>query len=177
MELIRLQDPADPRFGEAMGHYAVSFPPHEQRRASSQTAIMGDRDYHFYLLQEDGQAVGALLCWQEREFIYVEHFFIYPRFRGRGYGARALEELGRLGKTVILEIDPTVDEVSRRRKGFYLRQGFHPNPYPHVHPPYHRENEGHSLVILSSPRPISRAEYDRFNAYLRDRVMAGALEN
>lgn len=176
MELIRLQDPTDPRFREAMGHYAVGFPHHEQRRAPSQAAIMADGDYHFYLLQEDGQDVGALLCWQAPEFIYVEHFFVYPDCRGNGHGARALKELGKLGKTVILEIDPPVDEVSRRREGFYLRCGFHPNPYPHVHPPYHRGNEGHGLVILSAPRPISREEYDRFNAYLRDRVMAGALE-
>ena len=53
---------------------------------------------------------------------------------GRRYGAKALEELGRDGKTVVLEIDPPVDEIARRRQGFYQRCGFAVNPYPHVHP-------------------------------------------
>lgn len=176
LELDRLRDPADPRFKTAMSHYAASFPPHEQRRAGSQAAIMAEDAYYFYLLREGGEDVGALLCWQSGEFIYVEHFFIYSDCRGKGYGGRALTALGELGKVVILEIDPPVDEVARRREGFYLRCGFYPNPYPHVHPPYHRGKEGHTLVILSSPRPIGQGEYDRFNQYLQSRVMAGALD-
>lgn len=45
-----------------------------------------------------------------------------------------------------------------------------------VHPPYHRGNAGHELVVMSAPRPLTRAEYDAFARALRDAVMARAYE-
>jgi hypothetical protein len=101
----------------------------------------------------------------------VEHFCILPALRGRGCGQQALELLGQQGKTVILEIDPPVDEVSLRRRGFYLRCGFAENPFPHVHPPYHEGNHGHDLVVMSSPRSLTAAECGAFKTYLNDVVM------
>ena len=86
--------------------------------------------------------------------------------------AKALEVLGRDGKTVVLEIDPPVDEIARRRQGFYQRCGFAVNPYPHVHPPYRPEYPGHELVVLSSPRALTPAEYGAFACYLSAVVMA-----
>ena len=91
--------------------------------------------------------------------------------RGCGYGSRALELLGASGKTVILEIDPPIDEISIRRRGFYERAHFRANPYPHVHHAYHADCKGHELVIMSAPAPINQARYDAFNDYLRAVVM------
>ena len=91
---------------------------------------------------------------------------------GAAAGAKALEELGRDGKTVVLEIDPPVDDIARRRQGFYQRCGFAVNPYPHVHPPYRPEYPGHELVVLSSPRALTPAEYGAFACYLSAVVMA-----
>ena len=65
-----------------------------------------------------------------------------------------------------------MDDVSIRRKQFYTRCGFVENPYHHIHPPYHRGNQGHELVVLSSPAAISGEEYQRFRDYLERRVMA-----
>ena len=112
-----------------------------------------------------------MLCWETDNFIYVEHFCIEPDKRGCRYGSRALELLGAEGKTVILEIDPPVDEISIRRKGFYERAHFRANPYPHVHPAYHADCKGHELVIMSAPAPIDQAQYDAFNDYLCAVVM------
>ena len=64
-----------------------------------------------------------------------------------------------MGKTVILEIDPPKDEVSIRRKQFYERNSFIENPYFHIHPPYHKENQGHELLIMSSPIQITEEIY------------------
>ena len=73
---------------------------------------------------------------------------------------------------MVLEIDPPVDEIARRRQGFYQRCGFAVNPYPHVHPPYRPEYPGHELVVLSSPRALPPAEYGAFACYLSAVVMA-----
>lgn len=171
MRFERLTDCHDPRYEAARALYGKSFPRHEQREAASQAAILAHPAYRFNLIYDGDEFVGLLLCWETDDFIYVEHFCIEPGKRGRRYGSRALELLGAEGKTVILEIDTPVDEISIRRRGFYERAHFHANPHVHVHPAYHADCEGHALVVMSAPAPIDRAQYDAFNDYLRAVVM------
>ena len=64
-----------------------------------------------------------------------------------------------------------MSQVSIRRQHFYERCGFSANPYRHVHPPYRAGYQGHPLVVMTSPAPASREEYDRFAAYLGGTVM------
>lgn len=171
MQIIRLQSPDAPVFARAMALYALSFPRHEQRESPSQRAIMVRSAYHFGLLCEGDSFVGLLLYWETDAFLYVEHFCMLPERRGRGLGRQALALLEQEGKPVILEIDPPQDDIAKRRKRFYERAGFVENPYPHVHPPYHADCEGHDLVVMSFPRRLSQAEYDAFALYLREDVM------
>ena len=70
-----------------------------------------------------------------------------------------------------LEIDPPIDDISLRRKGFYERAGYRENPFTHVHPPYREGFAGHPLVVMSYPRQLEREEYDRFYQYLCSVVM------
>lgn len=170
-----VSSPLHPLYSRAMELYALSFPYHEQRRPSSQERILKNSEYNFLLIMDEGRFSGLMLCWETAGFIYVEHFCILPELRGRGIGAAALELLGRRGKTLILEIDPPVDDISRRRQGFYERAGFVSNCYEHVHPTYHQDCSGHSLVLMSSPRPLSPPEYRAFADYLSRVVMDGAL--
>ena len=172
MEWRRLTQPEEPAFGRAMALYEASFPRHEQRLPDEQRAVLSHPEYHFIQLFDGAEFVGLLLYWEAEDFRYVEHFCVRPELRGRRYGAKALEELGRDGKTVVLEIDPPVDDIARRRQGFYQRCGFAVNPYPHVHPPYRPEYPGHELVVLSSPRALTPAEYGAFACYLSAVVKA-----
>lgn len=176
MKLDRLTDPAHPLFARAMELYSISFPAHEQRLAASQRRILHDEAYHFDLVQTQDSFAGLLLYWEDPAFLYVEHFCILPALRGRGCGSRALELLQAKGKPVILEIDPPLDEIARRRKGFYERCGFAETPFAHLHPPYRQNAAGHELVVMSSPAPLTRAEYDRFAAFLNGRVMADVFD-
>ena len=175
MRFQQLRDAHHPMYDTALALYRSSFPPHEQRQLPSQTAILRDDEYHFTLIYDESLFVGLVLYWEHNGFIYVEHFCILPELRNKGYGQQVLTMLGQQGKTVILEIDPPVDAISLRRKGFYQRCGFAENPYPHVHPPYHKDNHGHELVVLSAPATITRETYDVFNHYLTHRVMANAF--
>src|SRR5699024_10581250 len=114
MELKRLTDPESPLFAPAMELYGISFPRHEQRLAASQRRILADEAYHFDLLWAEGAFAGLILYWEQPDYFYVEHFCVLPQLRGMGFGSRALELLQAKGKPVILEIDPPLDEVSRR---------------------------------------------------------------
>ena len=171
MHFERLTTDTDPRYPEAMALYQISFPLHEQRAEASQRAILSHTDYRFNLIMEGTSMVGILLCWETPAFFYVEHFCIRPALRGQRYGQRALELLHQQGKPVLLEIDPPVDAVSIRRKGFYERAGYQVNAFPHIHPPYHPEFSGHSLVMMSYPKPLTQDEYDTFFHYLKHTVM------
>ena len=74
-------------------------------------------------------------------------------------------------KILLLEIDPPGDVISKHRKKFYERCGFVQNSFSHIHPPYHKENGGHSLLIMSCPKQISQSIFDAFNQYLKNKVM------
>lgn len=174
MVFSRLTDARCPRFARAFSLYERSFPLHEQRLLRDQQAVLRHPEYHFFTIEEGGRFCGLLLCWETGNFVYVEHFAICEDLRGTGLGSRALHLLLQTPRTVILEIDPPEDEVSRRRKGFYLRAGFCENPYPHAHPPYRHGFEPHRLVLLSAPGPVTPAQYAGFNEYLRGTVMAFA---
>ena len=175
MNTERITSPLHPLYKRALELYQISFPLQEQREALSQTAILHDDAYHFDLIYDAGTFVGLVLYWETPEYIYLEHFCILPEMRNKKYGQRTLSLLKTQQKILILEIDPPIDAISVRRKGFYERCGFMENPYPHIHPPYHKENKGHEPVIMSSPAPISQAVYDAFHAYLRDKIMHHAF--
>lgn len=171
MRFERLSTRDHPMYEKALELYGISFPTHEQREATSQMKILRDDGYHFSLIYEDVSFIGLVLYWETNDFIYVEHFCILPEMRNRKYGQKVLEHLCQRDKTVILEIDPPVDVISVRRKRFYERNGFVENQYFHVHPPYHRGNVGHNLMIMSFPEKITQAEYDVFKNYLEHHVM------
>ena len=142
MEFERITAPAHPLYAKAIGLYKMSFPPHEQRA----------------------------LYWDIGGARYMEHLCVSPAMRNRRYGQKILEALR--DKPLILEIDPPGDDISRRRRGFYERCGFVENPYYHVHPPYHKGNAGHELVVMSCPSVLTPDEYAAFRDALENTVMA-----
>ena len=168
----RITSTEHPLYQKAMELYRISFPPHEQRETISQKEILSQGAYHFNAITEGGEFIGEVLCWEVAGALYIEHFCIQPSMRNRHYGQQALHMLQ--DKPLILEIDPPVDAISVRRKGFYERCGFVENPYRHIHPPYHAGNHGHDLVIMSSPRVLTREEYDVFSDFLKNTVMKNA---
>lgn len=120
--------------------------------------------------------VGIILYWEQEQFIFIKHFCILPEMRNKQYGQKTLSFLAKQGKTLILEIDPPKDDISKRRKGFYERCGFTENFFTHIHPPYHKINEGHELTIMTYPKQISQEIFDTFSHYLKNRVMKGLLQ-
>ena len=116
--------------------------------------------------------MGEILYWDIAEALYIEHFCVSPAMRNRHYGQRILSAYQ--STPLILEIDPPVDALCLRRKGFYERCGFTENPYAHVHPPYHPGNPGHRLVVMSSPEKLTPDAYERFYRFLLDTVMKHA---
>ncbi len=170
MNFERIASTENPFYADAVNLYKISFPIHEQREEASQNEILTNADYHFDVVCDNGKLIGEILYWDIGDFRYIEHFCILPSMRNQHYGQRILSALQ--DKSLILEIDPPIDAISQRRKGFYERCGFVENPYPHTHPPYHKGNSGHDLVVMSAPRILTPEEYEIFGQALRSVVMA-----
>ena len=171
MEHIRIIAPGDPGFDWLYDLYMQSFPVHEQRLRERQEGVLGHPEYHCDLLCQGETRVGLLMWWAGPGFRYVEHFCVRPELRGRRYGAKALEELGRDGKTVVLEIDPPVDDISIRRRHFYERLGFVANPYEYIHPSFRKPFTPHQLILMSYPGPLTYDEARGFADFVRETVL------
>lgn len=169
MKFERIVTPNHPLYADAIKLYKISFPLHEQREEASQTKILTNPQYHFDVVCDGDDFVGEILYWDIGKALYIEHFCVMPSKRNMRYGQKILSALK--DRSLILEIDPPSDAISLRRKGFYERCGFVENPYAHKHPPYHKECDGHNLVVMSSPEVLTPEEYEIFRKFLEDTVM------
>lgn len=172
MELIRIQDTAHPYFAQAWDIYEQSFPLCEQRPLAEHIRALADPAFHYNLLTDTGRLIGLLSWWEWESaegtpFRFGEHFAISPEMRGGGYGSQALEYLLGDGKRlVLLEIDPPVDDISRRREQFYLRNGLVTNyEYDHVHPSFRPATPVHRLFLMSWPRALTPGEFKEFQRF------------
>lgn len=168
----RITTTKHPLYADAINLYKISFPLHEQREEASQTEILGNPAYHFDAVCDGDTFIGEILYWNIDEFLYIEHFCVLPSMRNKHYGQKILAALQE--RPLILEIDPPVDEISQRRKAFYERCGFVKNSYSHIHPPYHKGNTGHDLIVMSSPKTLTPEEYETFRRVLHETVMLNA---
>ncbi|EIU7558287.1 GNAT family N-acetyltransferase [Providencia rettgeri] len=155
--------------------YDKAFPLYEQRSYQGRKAVLGQDDYYLYYFANSSIFVGFIGCWKINDYFYIEHFAISAELRGQGYGQKVLKQFcGNVGK-VILEIDPVIDEISKKRLNFYQHCGFQRNRYSHTHPSYYPENKPHQLEVLSYPSAISDDAYRLFAHQLQQTIMDNSL--
>ena len=83
---------------------------------------------------EDGRLRGITVSVTEGGTHFLLFFAIHPQFRGQGYGSAILEALKARYDSVVLNVEPLVDNAPnlpqrQRRFGFYTRCGFHDTGY------------------------------------------------
>lgn len=141
--MLRLQriHTADKALYDFMENLLVASFPAEEYRDLDQLRQYADSRETFrcnVILDEDDTPIGLFNYWDFGTFCYGEHFAIDPARRNGGLGKRALEELCRQvhPRPIVLEVEMPVEEMSRRRIGFYQRQGFTLWDKPYQQPPY-----------------------------------------
>ena len=159
------------KFDEVFSIMKKSFPQEEMRNYEGQKALLERDDYFIKTYMHEDEVAGFCANYKFDNFIYIEHLAVHPEVRGQKIGTKVLHELRELQKTLILEIDPPVDNISIKRLHFYENVGFKLNDYPHVHPAYRLEYKGHELKVLSYPQGISLHVFKIFRQYLNDTVM------
>lgn len=176
METTSLSDTQHPFYPAFRHLYTTSFPDFEQRSEAQQKLAFTTPGYRLDLYHRRDELLGFLSYWVFDDYIYIEHFAVNKEYRGQGYGSSILQAfISAHPLTIILEIDPVTDEQSAARLKFYKRCGFVTNIHPHIHPPYHKQYSGHSLLVLTVPKEINDETYARFSSDLAAFVMDPAL--
>lgn len=154
-----------------------AFPRAERRDAAWHHRALEDEDFHCCALNENGEFIGLACFWVNADFVYLEHLAMAEDKRGQGRGSSAMKQLQRdyAKFTIVAEVEPPVDDVTRRRCSFYEKSGFIRLPDEHVQPAYHPDTEPVPLLLYAYDARANeeemRALLPRFESYLRERVM------
>ena len=144
----------------------VSFSDDEYRPYDEQLALLEEPEYRIYYMP-----AGFLAVWEFESFIYIEHFAVDPSLRNSGTGSAMLQELVKqYQKPICLEVELPEDELTRRRIGFYERNGFVFNEYPYIQPPISKGKSPVPLRIMTYKSEITREEFQKMKEILYRRV-------
>lgn len=150
-----------------------SFPTDEYRAYEDQRASLDDPAYHPYVLRDEAQAISGLITvWDFDHFAYVEHLAVDPAQRCHGLGAFLLQQAQALHpKRFCLEVELPESELSRRRIGFYRRNGFALNDsYPYLQPSLGEGRRSIPLILMTTGGTASAGELDGIRDVLYARV-------
>ena len=152
-----------------------AFPPCEMRTYEGQKAVLKRPQYHLELrYDESGRVIAFLAWWQLSKACFVEHLAVSRQIRGGGVGGKLLDDFVGRHKEVVLEVEPAQTEVAARRIGFYKRHGFVLNEYPYMQPPMRKGEKGCPLLVMSSPKALSKEEFETVKEELYRTVYAFA---
>ncbi len=139
----------------------AAFPYEERRDWRDELNCFEHPEFHLVMLTENGEDVGFSAFWEYADFIFLEHLAVDENCRSNGIGTKFLTELKKRGKAIILEAEPPLTDLSKRRIEFYRRNGFFVNGFEYMQPSYHG-GAGVPLCILSCPEALTQAEFENF---------------
>ena len=161
-----LQRINETNFPEIYRIMQASFSDDEYRPYDEQLALFEEPEYRIYYMP-----AGFLAVWEFESFIYIEHFAVDPALRNSGTGSVMLQELVKqYQKPICLEVELPEDELTRRRIGFYERNGFVFNEYPYIQPPISKGKSPVPLRIMTYKSEITREEFQKMKEILYRRV-------
>jgi len=172
-KIHQIKNADDPHFDEFWKIYSASFPLNERRESDQQADVFKKPEYQVDIYLSDNHVIGFIAYWTTTNFIYIEHLAIAPEVRSEGFGSAILKPfIEREPIPVILEIEPIIIDLTRRRLKFYESLGFVPNDHLHYQPPYHTSDQPLHLVILTYPNQIDEAPYRQFAQFQKNTVMS-----
>jgi ribosomal protein S18 acetylase RimI-like enzyme len=142
-------------FDEFWTLYETSFPEDERRDRLSQRLLLENPRYRLIPYYKDDRMLAFLSLWNLNEFVFIEHFAVKENFRGNGYGSKIINSIKeQFGKKMVLEVEPPVDVVKKKRIKFYERLGFQLNDCHYIQPPYSKQQKALRMRLMSYPIPI-----------------------
>jgi ribosomal protein S18 acetylase RimI-like enzyme len=151
--------------------YLTAFPPNERRELDELKKQIYNENCNVNLIFAGEKIAGFVILWNFTDFVFPEHFAIEPGLRGLGTGEKTLSEIISLyQKTVILETELPADEISRRRIGFYERNGFHLLERQYFQPSYDGIKPEVEMKLMCSSANISPEKLEKYIQQIREKV-------
>ena len=137
-----------------------SFPPDERRSKNKQLEVFANPKYKAYVCKVDKKFAGVITAWQLDKIVFIEHFAVSKLLRNNGLGSKILTQFcNQYDETIVLEAEPPVTEIAKRRIAFYQRQGFLLNDYDYIQPAYDKDKKGVPLKIMSYGKTLTENEF------------------
>lgn len=152
--------------------YTESFPEVERRDFSLVRGLVKDEPkFIVYALSRENRYVGFITGWLFDGYTYAEHFAIDPSARNGGIGAEAMKQfLAFCGTPVVLEVEMPVDEMSKRRIGFYERLGFVLDHHVYFQPPYRKGEAFLEMRLMTHGKLDLEQSFERVKTIIHQNV-------
>ena len=155
---------------KAWNLYEESFPIAERRKLEDHLRASESEFFHPVSIWDEDQLIGIVFYWEWSSYRYIEYLAVNPELHGHGYGSQIIKKIRDSKYTIILEIDPLINELSVRRLQFYERAGFTLTPYRFMHLPYRLDGAPQELLILSYPQMITKEQHKNFLNFIDEHV-------
>lgn len=172
MEKLILKDESNVFYPQFLSLYDSSFPKFERRSHGALIETFKQKEFTQEIYVENSKLLALLSYWTFEKFVFLEYIAVDASLRGTGIGSKILGAfLAQLnGKACILEIDPPVDYISKKRLRFYEKLAFKQTPYKSVQT-YLKHDSGQVLEILSYPQVLAASEYENFARILKSVIL------
>lgn len=132
--------------------YEEAFPVEERRPTEEwKKMVVMNEAFSIFKIEFALRFVGFITIWKFSNFIYIEHFAVCDEFRNKGIGKEILKlVIKKSVSPIVLEVEPPIDELAKRRIHFYGRLGLFLDKTPYWQPPYSKKTDGVSLLLMTS---------------------------
>ena len=104
--------------------YLNSFPKEERFPFGILEECAKEKKSYLYAILDNETFVGMYFIVNCDNAYYLMYFSVIDTLRNKKYGSKILQDLKEKYGTLFLSIEQPVDELSIRRKNFYLKNGF-----------------------------------------------------
>ncbi|MBS4535653.1 GNAT family N-acetyltransferase [Clostridium sp. D2Q-14] len=151
--------------------YNSSFPEDEKRSIELQKKILKDSRYSFRPLKDKDEIVGFIAIWDLDDFIFIDHYAIDKKYRGKGYGKRFLKELlNEFNKMIVLEVEKPENDIAKRRIKFYEELNFYLNNFSYKQPAYEKNKKSVTLLVMTYPKSVDKDTFNKIKNKLYNDV-------
>ncbi|MBC5620775.1 MULTISPECIES: GNAT family N-acetyltransferase [Butyricimonas] len=161
MNLIRITEPGDIRLQRLIPLYEEAFPENERRDIKQlQRLILEKPEMHFNAIECDDTLAGLFIYWDLHDFYYMEHLAVFSQMRNLKVGQQVLDYITEhLSGLRLLEVEPTMDEMTTRRVKYYERNGYEILDKSYIQPSYRDERDAGNLWIMGNHRTERLQEF------------------
>jgi len=166
---IHSVNPADEAWKEFFLLYLSAFPADERRTEQDLISMIANPMLSLNTIDIDREFAGLFNYWNFGSFFYIEHFAIVPHKRNTGIGRQLLQNFSQ-NKTVVLECELPLDELSNRRVLFYQKLGFRTYPFLYTQPPYSHDKPPVPMLLLTNSPDLSELTFKQISAKIAESV-------